>query len=113
LEVLAVRYLAWAVKLLIFGLVVLFAYKNTAPVEVVLFDGLTWPNVPLIVVMVSTFVLGALLGALLMLPSTWRKRREAHKLRRDLQKVQAAVASPPSTKAVKPLQASSSDTTPL
>jgi len=108
-----VRYLAWAVKLLIFVLVVLFAYKNTAPVEVVLFGGLTWPNVPLIVVMVSTFVLGAVLGVLLMLPSTWRKRREAHKLRRDLSKVQAAVATPVDAKSAARVQAASSDIKPL
>ncbi len=107
------RYLAWAVKLLIFVLVVLFAYKNTAPVEVVLFGGLTWPNVPLIVVMVSTFVLGAVLGVLLMLPSTWRKRREASKLRRDLNKVQAAVAEPADAQSAARIQASLSDTKPL
>lgn len=90
------RYLAWAVKLLIFVLLVLFAYKNTSPVEVVLFDGFAWSNVPLIVVMVSTFVLGALLGVLVMLPNTWRRRRETGKLRRDLSKVRAAVDTPSS-----------------
>ncbi|MFO7748123.1 MAG: LapA family protein [Orrella sp.] len=109
-----VRYLAWTVKLLIFVLVVLFAYKNTAPVEVVLFDGIVWSNVPLIVVMVSAFVLGTLLGALVMLPSTWRRRREAGKLRRDLSKVKAAVATPsPSAKSEATLKASSADSTPL
>jgi uncharacterized integral membrane protein len=100
------RYLAWAIKLVIFVLVVLFAYKNTAPVEVVFFDGVFWSDVPLIVVMLVTFVLGALLGVLVMLPSTWRGRREAGRLRKDLNKVQSLVAKPTATPA-------STDATPL
>lgn len=88
------RYLAWAIKLLVFVLVVLFAYKNTAPVEVVFFDGVLWSDVPLIVVMLVTFALGGLLGVVIMLPSTWRGRREAGRLRKDLNKVQSLVSKP-------------------
>lgn len=100
------RYFAWAIKLVIFVLVVLFAYKNTASVDVVFFDGVLWSDVPLIVVMLVTFALGALLGVILMLPSTWRGRREAGRLKKDLNKVQSLVSKPAPA-------ATATDTTPL
>jgi uncharacterized integral membrane protein len=87
----AMRYLAWAIKLVIFVFVVLFAYKNTAPVEVVFFDGILWSDVPLIVVMLVTFAVGGVLGVAIMLPSTWRGRREAGRLKKDLNKAQSLV----------------------
>lgn len=100
------RYLAWAIKLVIFVFVVLFAYKNTAPVEVVFFDGILWSDVPLIVVMLVTFAVGGLLGVVIMLPSTWRGRREAGRLKKDLNKVQSLVSQSKPTATV-------TDSTPL
>lgn len=81
------RYVMWAIKLVIFAVVVLFAYKNMAPVDVQLFGSAQIVSVPLVVVMLVTFVAGTLLGVLLMLPSTWRRSREAGRLKRDLAKV--------------------------
>ena len=81
------RYVMWAIKLVIFAVVVLFAYKNMAPVDVQLFGAAQIISVPLVVVMLVAFVAGTLLGVLLMLPSTWRRRREAGRLKRDLAKV--------------------------
>ena len=81
------RYVMWAIKLVIFAVVVLFAYKNMAPVDVQLFGSAQIISVPLVVVMLVTFVAGTLLGVLLMLPSTWRRSREAGRLKRDLAKV--------------------------
>jgi len=103
------RYVVWGLKFLVFAVVVLFAYKNMGPVEVVLFDGLRWSQVPLIVVILVSFILGTLLGALLMLPGTWRRGRETWRLRRDLGKVQATAAKPGSTASSE----SSSAVTPL
>lgn len=90
------RYLVWAVKLVIFAVVVLFAYKNMQPVDVQFFGQFSYMNVPLVVVMLIAFVLGTLLGVFLMLPSTWRRRREASRLQRDLKRVQqvSGTASP-------------------
>lgn len=88
------RYVVWAIKLLIFAVVVLFAYKNMAPVDVQLFGSAKVLSVPLVVVMLVAFVTGTLLGVLLMLPSTWRRRREAGRLRRDLAKVGKVVNAP-------------------
>jgi uncharacterized integral membrane protein len=82
------RYIVWAIKLILFAVVVLFAYKNMAPVHVEFFGSIDFPEVPLVVVMLVAFVLGTLLGVFLMLPSTWRRGREAGRLKRDLQKAQ-------------------------
>ena len=49
-------------------------------------------DVPLIVVMLAAFVVGALFGLLLTVPAAMRRRREAMRLRRELDRVQAAVA---------------------
>jgi uncharacterized integral membrane protein len=103
------RYVVWGIKFLVFAVVVMFAYKNMGPVEVVLFDGLRWSEVPLIVVILVSFVLGTLLGAMLMLPGTWRRGRETWRLRRDLGKVRSSAgksgssASSESTSTVTPL----------
>lgn len=86
------RYVVWGIKILIFAVVVIFAYKNMGPVDVVLFDGVRWSAVPLIVVILVSFVLGSVLGAILVLPSTWRRGRETWRLRRDLNKAQSTVA---------------------
>ncbi|MNR53987.1 hypothetical protein D3C85_1740980 [compost metagenome] len=49
-------------------------------------------DVPLIVVMLVVFVLGALFGLLLTVPAAVRRRREAIRLRRELDRIQAAVS---------------------
>lgn len=104
------RYVMWAIKLLVFAVVVLFAYKNMAPVDVQFLGNIQFTSVPLVVVMLVAFVLGTILGVVLMLPSTWRRRREAGRLKRDLQQAQKATARAPSASqasdtdsAVKPL----------
>lgn len=103
------RYVMWAIKLAVFAVVVLFAYKNMAPVNVQLLGDTQFANVPLVVVMLAAFVLGTLLGVVLMLPSTWRRRREAGRLKRDLRQAQQLGTAQPSSStasveaAVKPL----------
>ncbi|UOD49808.1 LapA family protein [Orrella daihaiensis] len=82
------RYVWWAIKLAVFAVVVLFAYKNMAPVDVQFLGNTQFVGVPLVIVMLVAFVLGTVLGVFLMLPSTWRRRREAGRLKRDLRKVQ-------------------------
>jgi hypothetical protein len=48
-------------------------------------------GVPLIVVMLSTFILGAAFGLLLTVPASLRRRREVARLRKELERIQAAV----------------------
>lgn len=82
------RYLAWTIKIIVFAVVVLFAYKNMNPVDVILFGNMKFSEVPLVVVMLIALVAGTLLGVFLMLPSTWQRRREAWQLKRDLKRAE-------------------------
>ncbi|MDO9026145.1 lipopolysaccharide assembly protein LapA domain-containing protein [Zwartia sp.] len=86
------RYFVWALRLIVFLAVLLFALKNTNPVAVTFFDGLSIPNVPLIVVMLSTFVLGTVFGLLLTVPPALRRRREIARLRKDLERLQTSTS---------------------
>ncbi|TAL84145.1 MAG: LapA family protein [Candidimonas sp.] len=82
------RYLVWVLRLLVFVLVLLFALKNTGPVNVHFYSDHTLADIPLIVVMLVTFVLGALFGLLLAVPGLMRRRREIRKLQRELHRLQ-------------------------
>jgi len=83
------RYLVWALRLVIFVAVLMFALKNTQPVSVTFFTDHEVTAVPLIVVMLVVFVVGAIFGLLLTIPATMRRRREAVRLRKELDRVQA------------------------
>jgi uncharacterized integral membrane protein len=85
------RYLVWALRLLIFVAVLMFALKNTDPVGVTFYGTWALQSVPLIVVMLSTFVLGTLFGLLLTVPGSIRRRREVMRLKKELERIQAAV----------------------
>jgi len=84
------RYLVWALRLLVFIAVLMFALKIPAPVAVKFYADYVVQDVPLIVVMLVVFVAGALFGLLLTVPAAMRRRREAMRLRRELDRVQAA-----------------------
>jgi uncharacterized integral membrane protein len=89
------RYLGWAVKILIFVVVLGFALRNSQPVTVHYFLGYIW-EAPLVVLLLAAFVLGAFLGLLALLPALFRLRRERSKLRRDLDgMIDANTTSPP------------------
>ena len=88
------RYLVWFLRLLIFVLVLLFALKNTGPVDVGFYADHVLAGVPLIVVMLAAFVVGVLFGLLMSVPSVMRRRREVKKLKRDLAHVQDALRHP-------------------
>jgi len=96
------RYLVWTLRLLVFVAVLMFALKNTEPVAVTFYNNYVIQSVPLIVVMLVTFVVGALFGLLLTLPAGLRRRREAMRLRRELERAQAAVNGAPTAAAVAP-----------
>lgn len=86
------RYFVWALRLIVFVAVLMFALKNTAPVAVAFYNDVTLQNVPLIVVMLSTFVLGTVFGLLLTVPASVRRRREASRLRKELDRIHSAVS---------------------
>jgi len=85
------RYVHWVIRLAVFVVILMFALKNTGPVDVRFFADHVATNVPLIVVMLVMFILGALLGWLITMPSVLKHRREASRLRRDRTELQAKV----------------------
>lgn len=82
------RYLVWILRLVVFIVVLMFALKNTGPVDVNFFADHVITDVPLIVVMLTVFVLGVVLGLLIAAPSIMRRRRENARLKRDLARLE-------------------------
>ncbi|MGA0583229.1 MAG: LapA family protein [Castellaniella sp.] len=93
------RYLVWILRLVIFVIVLLFALKNTAPVDVGLFADHVLRQIPLIVVMLTAFVLGVAFGLLVAATSMLRRHREINRLRRELARAQDALDHPQSASA--------------
>ncbi len=88
------RYLVWILRLIVFVVVLMFALKNTGPVDINFFADHVITGVPLIVVMLTVFVLGAIFGLLIAAPSVMRRRREAGKLRRDVARLEEQLKHP-------------------
>ena len=77
------RYLVWILRLIVFVVILMFALKNTGPVDVSFFGDYVVTGVPLIVVMLIMLVLGTILGGLITLPSLFKQRRDIARLKRD------------------------------
>lgn len=77
------RYLVWILRLLVFVVILMFALKNTGPVDVSFFGDYVITGVPLIVVMLIMLVLGTVLGWFITLPSLLKHRREIARLKRE------------------------------
>ena len=83
--------LTWALRLLIFAFLVVFAAQNTDLVNLHLLPGSVWQT-PLVIALLVFFVGGALFGVLSLLGVVFRQRREISRLKR------AAARSPSSSK---------------
>jgi uncharacterized integral membrane protein len=75
------RYVAWALRILLFVLLFGFALKNTAPVTVRFYLGSVW-EAPLALVLLVFFAAGAAAGVAACLGHAHRQRREILELRR-------------------------------
>ena len=75
------RVVTWAVRLLIFLLLVAFAAKNAEPVRLRFYFDLAL-EAPLVVALFAFFAAGALFGMLALLGTVLRQRREIAGLRR-------------------------------
>ncbi|MDR1995905.1 LapA family protein [Azonexus sp.] len=75
--------LTWAIRLVIFFFLVVFAVQNTAPVTLNLLLDQVW-QAPLVIVLLTFFAAGAVLGALSLLGVLYRQRREISRLRQQL-----------------------------
>src|SRR6185503_1006780 len=78
---LSMRYVLWAVKVLVFVLLFSFALKNSDPVTVRYYLGAEWQT-PLIFVLLVVFCVGAVFGVLACLGQLFRQRREIGRLKR-------------------------------
>ncbi len=77
------RYLFWLLLAVLFVLLLLFAIRNTAPVRLRFFFDQGW-DLPLILLLLVFFVIGACLGVLASLERIFRQRRELLDLRKTL-----------------------------
>ena len=75
------RLLTWAVRLLVFLLLVAFAAKNVEPVTLRFYFDLAL-QAPLVAVLFGFFAAGALFGILALLGTVLRQRREISLLRK-------------------------------
>lgn len=73
--------LTWAIRLIIFAFLVVFAAQNTDPVSLHLLPGAVW-QAPLVIALLLFFVGGVTLGALSLLGVVFRQRREISRLKR-------------------------------
>ena len=78
------RYIVWAMRAVVFVLLLGFAVKNDQPVVLKYFFGFEWQS-SLIVILLCFFSLGILIGVLAMLGNMFRQRREIADLRREVQ----------------------------
>jgi len=75
------RFLAWAIRLALFVVLLAFAAKNTDPVTLHFYFNLAW-QAPLVALLLAFFAAGALLGLIAMSGSYLAQRREIARLQR-------------------------------
>ena len=91
--------LTWAVRLIIFSFLLVFALQNTDPVNLRFFLDHVW-QAPLVVVLLAFFAGGAILGVLSLLGVIYRQRREISRLKRAASETKAAAVVVPEPPAV-------------
>lgn len=82
----------WALRLVIFIFLLVFAIQNTDPVTLNIVLGHTW-QAPLVIVLLAFFFGGALLGVLSLLGVIYRQRREIARMKRERGNPVATVAA--------------------
>jgi uncharacterized integral membrane protein len=90
-----VRFVTWAIRLILFLLLVAFAAKNVEPVTLRFYFDLAF-ELPLVVGLLAAFALGVLFGLAALVGSLVRSRREASRLRKELRtRAEPPPAEPP------------------
>ena len=77
------RVVTWAIRLIVFVLLIAFAAKNVEPVTLRFYFDLAL-QAPLVVLLFAFFALGALFGSAALLGRLLRQRREISTLKRRL-----------------------------
>ena len=93
--------LQWMLKAAIFFTLFAFALNNQHEAAVHFFFGTRW-QAPMVLLVLTAFVLGVLVGALGMVPRWWRARRQARS---------PEPVNTPSSEIAPPVAASAADTT--
>lgn len=86
--------LTWAIRLIIFVFLVVFALQNTAPVTLRLILDQQW-QAPLVMLLLVFFAAGAVLGVLSLLGVIVRQRREIAQLKRRVPEQEKTEAAEP------------------
>ena len=86
--------LTWAVRLIIFSFLLLFAVRNTQPTMLRFVLDYVW-EAPLVIILLAFFSGGAILGVLSMVGVIYRQRREITRLKRLAAKPQLPPAQEP------------------
>ena len=86
------RMVTWAIRLIVFLLLIAFAAKNVQPVALRFYFDLAL-EAPLVLLLLGFFALGALFGVAALLTTVLRQRREISALRRQFPAAQPG--SPP------------------
>ncbi len=87
------RILLWFFRLAIFLLLLAFAIKNDGLVRVQAFLDSSW-NVPLVVVMLASFIVGLLLGAVSLVSTILSLRRELAAVKKTQQHLPLPAITP-------------------
>lgn len=77
------RILVWALRLLVFLLLMTLALHNLHPAEVTLMQGFTW-EIPTVLLILVSFLVGLLSAGLGLLGPILRQRREVLRLSAEL-----------------------------
>ena len=77
------RFFGWALRLVLFLLLLVFAAKNSESVTVRFLFGSSWPS-PLSLVILIAFATGAAFGLAVSLAALLRHRRDAARARREV-----------------------------
>jgi lipopolysaccharide assembly protein A len=75
-----VKYLMWLLKAAIFFTLFAFALNNQQTVSVNFFFGTVW-QAPLVLVVLTAFAGGLILGVFVMMPRWWKNRKTVKNLR--------------------------------
>ena len=86
--------LTWAVRLIIFSILLVFAIRNTEPTTLRFVLDYAW-EAPLVIVLLAFFAAGAILGMLSVVGVIFRQRREISRLKREAAKPRLPVTPEP------------------
>ena len=90
------RLLQWVLKATVFFTLFAFALNNQQDTRVSFFFGTYW-QAPTVLVVLTSFALGVVVGVLGMVPRWWRQRQAAQQVQQPLAPARSPAATEPET----------------